>query len=173
MNQHYIQFFTATNLWWKKLLQPDKYKQIIIDSLKFLVENNRVKVYGFVIMPNHIHIVWKISENYKLEDVQRDFLKYTAQMIKFDLTENRPQVLSHFEVNLKDRKYQFWERNPLSIDLYAREVVYQKLRYIHANPIQEKWKLANIPEEYWFSSARFYGLGVDDFGFLTHYLEDC
>ena len=47
MNQHYIQFFTATNLWWKKLLQPDKYKQVIIDSLTFLVEKERVKVYGF------------------------------------------------------------------------------------------------------------------------------
>jgi putative transposase len=75
MNQHYIQFFTATNLWWKKLLQPDKYKQVIIDSLKFLVENERVKVYGFVIMrsaaqPNHIHIIWKINENHKLEDVR-------------------------------------------------------------------------------------------------------
>lgn len=173
MNHHYIQFFTATNLWWKKLLQPDKYKQIIIDSLKFLVEKERVKVYGFVIMPNHIHIIWKINENHKLEDVQRDFLKYTAQMIKFDLTENHPQVLPHFEVNLKDRKYQFWERNPLSIDLYSRKVVAQKLRYIHANPIQEKWELAMITEDYWFSSARFYELGIDDFGFLTHYLEDC
>jgi putative transposase len=127
MNQHFIQFFTATNLWWRKLLQPDKYKQIIIDSLKFLVEKERVKVYGFVIMPNHIHIIWKINENHKLEDVQRDFLKYTAQMIKFDLNENHPQVLPYFEVNLKDRKYQFWERNPLSVDLYSREVVYQKL----------------------------------------------
>ncbi len=92
MNQHYIQFFTATNLWWKKLLEPDKYKQVIIDSLKFLVENERVKVYGFVIMPNHIHLVWKIHENYKREDVQRDFLKYTAQVIKADLAENHPQV---------------------------------------------------------------------------------
>jgi putative transposase len=135
-------------------------------------------VYGFVIMrnaaqPNHIHIIWKINEKHKLEDVQRDFLKYTAQMIKFDLTENHPQVLPYFEVNLKDRKYHFWERNPLSVDLYSREVVYQKLSYIHANPLQEKWKLAKIPEEYWFSSARFYELGVDDFGFLTLYLEDC
>ena len=73
MTKNYLQFFTATNLWWKKLLQPDKYKQIIIDSLKFLVENKRVKVYGFVIMPNHIHIIWRIDENHKLEDVKRDF----------------------------------------------------------------------------------------------------
>ena len=173
MNHNCLQFFTATNLWWKKLLQPDKYKQIIIDSLKFLVENKRVKVYGFVIMPNHIHIVWKIDENHKLENVKRDFLKYTAQLIKFDLMENHPQVLPHFEVNLKDRKYQFWERNPLSIDLYSRKVVSQKLNYIHTNPLQEKWELAKTPEEYWFSSVRFYETGVDDFGFLTHYLEDC
>ena len=104
MQNHYIQFFTATNLWWKKLLKPDKYKQIIVDSLAFLVENNRVKVYGFVIMPNHIHVVWKVDENHKREDVQRDFLKFTAQQIKQDLEVNHPAVLPHFEVNLKDIK---------------------------------------------------------------------
>ena len=173
MHNHYIQFFTATNLWWKKLLKPDKYKQIIVDSLAFLVENNRVKVYGFVIMPNHIHVVWKINENHKREDVQRDFLKFTAQQIKQDLEVNHPAVLPHFEVNLKDRKYQFWERNPLSVDLYSRKVVHQKLVYIHNNPLQDKWQLVERPEDYWFSSYRFYEFGVDDFGFLTHYLEDC
>ena len=173
MQSHYIQFFTATNLWWKKLLKPDKYKQIIVDSLAFLVENNRVKVYGFVIMPNHIHVIWKINENFKREDVQRDFFKFTAQQIKKDLEENHPAVLPHFEVNLKDRKYQFWERNPLSVDLYSRKVVYQKLTYIHNNPLQEKWQLVERPEDYWFSSYRFYEFGMDDFCFLTHYLEDC
>jgi putative transposase len=38
------QFFTATILEWKKLLKPEKYKDIIISSLQFLVENNRVRV---------------------------------------------------------------------------------------------------------------------------------
>jgi putative transposase len=62
---HYIQFFTTTNLWWKKLLKPDKYKQVVIDSLAFLVKNNRIKVYGFVVMPNHIHLLWKINQQHK------------------------------------------------------------------------------------------------------------
>ena len=106
-------------------------------------------------MPNHIHIVWKIDENHKLENVKRDFLKYTAQMIKFDLIENHPQVLPHFEVNLRDREYQFWERNPLSIDLYSRKVVSQKLDYIHANPLQEKWKLVDTPENIGFHPLGF------------------
>ena len=45
----YPQFFTATNLEWKKLLKPDKYKDIVIDSLRFLVKEKRIILYGFVI----------------------------------------------------------------------------------------------------------------------------
>ena len=82
------QFFTATILEWKKLLAPDKYKDIIIDSLTFLVKNNRVFIYGFVIMPNHIHLIWQMKENINPSHVQRDFLKFTAQQIKFDLQKN-------------------------------------------------------------------------------------
>jgi REP element-mobilizing transposase RayT len=48
-------------------------------------------------MPNHIHLVWRINEKCLLEDVQRDFLKYTAQQIKFDLQKHHPQVLAYFE----------------------------------------------------------------------------
>ena len=172
MYQHDIQFFTATILWWKHLLKPDKYKQIIIDSMKFLVEHQRVKIYGFVLMWNHIHILWRINENYLLEDVQRDFLKFTAQKIKFDLQEHHPAVLAHFKVNLKDREYQFWERNPLSVNMLSRKMIEQKLEYIHLNPLQEKWNLATRPEEYEWSSAKYYEGGIDDFGFLTHYFDE-
>ena len=169
--QRHTCFFTATILEWKKLLKPDKYKSIIIDSLKFLVVNKRVKLYGFVIMPNHLHLLWKMEEPNKRENVQRDFLRFTAQQIKFDLQRNHPAVLEKFRVNLKDREYQFWERNPLSVYCFSTEVVEQKLDYIHRNPIQDKWKLASLPEEYPFSSARFYYNNQDEFGFLTHYLD--
>lgn len=125
--EEYVQFFTATILEWKHLLKPDKYKQIILDSLRFLVEQKRVKVYGFVIMINHIHIIWHIQAKHKRENVQRDFLKYTAQQIKSDLEKHHPKVLSVFLVNAKDRKYQIWERNPLSVDIWSREVLWQKL----------------------------------------------
>jgi putative transposase len=54
-----VVFFTATILDWKKLLQPEKYKKIIADSLAFLVKENRVKVYAFTIIDNHIHLIWQ------------------------------------------------------------------------------------------------------------------
>lgn len=38
-------------------------------------------------------------------------------MILKELRNNHSAVLSHFEVNLKDRKYQIWERCPLSVEL--------------------------------------------------------
>jgi hypothetical protein len=53
----YPQFLTATNLEWKKLLQQDKYKDIIVRSMRFLAKQNRVLIYGFVIMPNHLHLI--------------------------------------------------------------------------------------------------------------------
>lgn len=81
MNNH-IRFFTATILYWRQLLNNDKYKEIITDSFDFLVRNNRVWLYGFVIMPNHIHVLWRMQEGIQESDVRRDFLKYTAQLIK-------------------------------------------------------------------------------------------
>lgn len=169
--QQHIAFFTATILEWKHLLKPDKYKQIVINSLRYLVEQKRVKAYAFVIMPNHLHLLWKMEEPHKREDVQRDFLKYTAQQIKYDLVKHHPLVLERFRVDAKDRHYQLWERNPLSIYCYSVAVTEQKLDYIHHNPVQERWQLTSLPEDYLFSSARFYFKNKDDFGFLTHYLE--
>ena len=69
----YPQFFTATNLGWKKLLKPDKYKDIVINSLRFLVKENGIILYGFVIMDNHLHLIWQMQAAVKPADVQRDF----------------------------------------------------------------------------------------------------
>ena len=166
---HYAQFFTATILEWKHLLKPEKYKQLIAESLGFLVRERRVIVYGFVLMNNHIHLIWQIQASHEKEEVQRDFLKYTAQQIKADQEKHHPQVLPYFLVQASDRKYQIWERNPLSVDLWSREVLLQKLQYIHLNPVRAG--LCRLPEEYRWSSARFYQTGMDQFGWLTHFMD--
>ena len=64
------------------MLKEDKFKDVIVSSLKFLVDNKRVKVFSFVIMPNHLHLIWQIQPRHEREEVQRDFLKYTAQKIR-------------------------------------------------------------------------------------------
>jgi putative transposase len=171
MQLEHPQFYTATIKDWLHLLKPDKYKDIIIDSMKFMVGNKRVKIYGFVIMPNHIHIIWQILYPYKPSDVQRDFLKFIAQKILYDLKENHIQVLEKFISENKDRNHQIWKYNSLSIPLYSEKVLIQKLDYIHNNPIHEKWKLAIDITDYKYSSAKFYYKDRSDYPFLTHYLD--
>ena len=146
-------------------------KDIIIDSLEFLVKANRCVVFGLIIMPNHIHLIWRITNEHKREHVQRDFLKFTGQQIRFKLMDRNPSPLSRFEVNLKDRKYQLWQRNSLSVDIYSREVLEQKLDYIHANPVSGKWNLAPDFVQYKYSSASFYEDNTSEFKFLSHYME--
>ncbi|MCB0536767.1 MAG: transposase, partial [Bacteroidetes bacterium] len=55
-----IYFWTATINNWYQLLDNNELKEIILQSLKYLVDNELVKVYAFVIMPNHIHFVWQL-----------------------------------------------------------------------------------------------------------------
>ena len=165
----YPQFFTASIKGWYKLLEHDKYKDIIINSLRFLVEDKRIKLFAFIIMTDHIHLIWQMQPLIKPGDVQRDFLKYTAQQIKLDLQKNNPEALTHFEADVNDRTYQFWKRRSLSIELRTHKVYRQKLDYIHWNPV--KAGVCKLPEEYKYSSALFYETGNDNWGFLTHHMD--
>lgn len=167
----YISFFTATILEWKHLLKADSYKDIIISSMRFLVFDNRLKIYSFVIMPNHIHIIWKIAKDINNVDLQRDFLKYTAQQMKFKLTKEDPDRLKLFYVGAKDRKYQFWERNPLTSRLPSMELIMQKLNYIHQNPIRGKWNLCTEITDYKYSTAAMYYKNENVWDFVTHLNE--
>jgi REP element-mobilizing transposase RayT len=77
-----IYFWTATINNWHKLLLQDKYKDIVIESLQYLSDNNKVDVFAFVVMPNHIHLIWRTKELNRKETAQGSFLKYTAHAFK-------------------------------------------------------------------------------------------
>ncbi|MCD6063078.1 MAG: transposase [Flavipsychrobacter sp.] len=166
-HKYELDFFTATILQWKPLLADDRYKKIVMDSLKFLVENKRIYLCSFVIMNNHIHLIWHITHPHREQDVQRDFLRYTAQMMLKNMRAGKTDTIEQFRVDAKDRKYQIWERNALSVPLRTEAVVVQKLSYIHQNPVRAG--MCSDMIEYHHSTARFYETGVDDFGFITHY----
>ncbi|WP_223270927.1 hypothetical protein [Subsaximicrobium wynnwilliamsii] len=163
------QFFTATILDWKMLLRPDEYKLVIIESLKFLVDENRVIVYGYVIMDNHLHIIWKPTPLFSLKHTQLSLMKFTAQRFKRDLELNHPNVLQHFLVNSKDRDFQFWQRNALCVDLYSNRILEEKLQYIHRNPL--KAGMGSDGNFYRFSSEKFYRELGDEFEFLTDFRQ--
>ncbi|MBK8608516.1 MAG: transposase [Chitinophagaceae bacterium] len=161
------QFFTATIHKWNNLLKDDEYKDIIVDCLKFLVSDSRVEVNAFVIMSNHVHIIWQPLQHYTLTQIQTSFTTLTAKRIMKKLSETRPGILEEIKVNKYDRKHQVWKRESLSIELFTENVFMQKLDYIHENPVSAG--LVTNPEDYKYSSAKFYELGIDEFDFITHY----
>ena len=63
MEYNEVYFWTATISKWRNLLLEDDFKQIIINSLVYLSDSKKLAVYGFVIMPNHVHIIWEMLEN--------------------------------------------------------------------------------------------------------------
>ncbi|WP_245574472.1 transposase [Hugenholtzia roseola] len=167
-----VYFYTATILKWQPLLAQDKYKEIIIESLNYLSKKQKIAVYAFVLMPNHIHLIWEMLAKNGKEMPHASFMKYTAHQFLEDLRLHHQKVLPYFEVEGKaDRQHQFWERNSLPIVLYSPAVFEQKLQYIHHNPIAKKWALVEDYVDYRYSSAKFYELGIDEFGFLQDYRE--
>ena len=161
-----LYFWTATINQWQRLLWKGDYKNVIINSLKYLVEKGKIDVFAFVIMPNHIHFIWRIHEMNGKEAVQGSFLKYSAHEFKKLLKNDTDNNLSNYAVEARNKKYEFWQRDPLAIQLFTRDVAYQKLDYIHANPCTEYWKLATDPCMYFHSSAKFYMEGIKNFSFL-------
>src|SRR6267154_2926585 len=164
-----IEFFTATCLNWQHLLKPDERKQIIMDSLRFMVNDHRIWLYGFVIMPNHIHLMWSRQDAWVNKSTEQMFLKFTAQQIKFRILDSDPSELENYKSTQSDRQYHFWERRPYKSTMYNREVANQKIDYMHYNPV--KAGLCENPEDYQYSSAQFYELNKDDWGIITHFAE--
>jgi putative transposase len=162
-----IEFFTATCLNWQHLLAADGRKQIILDSLRFLVAEKRIWLYGYVVMPNHVHILWGKQDAWLDKNVQQQFTKFTAQQFKFSLID-KGEDLAKYKSTQSDREHQFWERRPYKATMYNRKVLEEKLGYIHFNPV--KAGLCLLPEDYYFSSAAYYLLNAPN-NILTYYMD--
>jgi putative transposase len=161
-----IYFWTATIHKWKHLLFDDYNKQLIIDYLNKLSSDGFVTVYAFVIMPNHIHLIWQQNKKNGKESPFGSFLKFTAHQLLKILKEKG--AAGEFAVQAANKSHEIWQRDSLAVEIYSRKVAEQKLNYIHANPIKGVWKLAESEIGYFYSSARFYETGIDDFGFLKN-----
>jgi putative transposase len=158
-------FWTATIHKWQKLMNDDRMKEIVIESLRHLSNNKLIDVFGFVIMPNHMHMIWRLLRMNGKEKPVSSFLKHTAHQFQKRLRIEKGDI-KVFKVDRSNKSYEFWQRDPVAFELNRRDTAAQKLDYIHANPLSRHWKLCEAPSEYRYSSAKFYETGEDGFGFL-------
>ncbi|MBI4828866.1 MAG: transposase [Nitrospinae bacterium] len=154
MRQMY--FITSTVNAWKSLFHRAEFAEIIIRSLSFMITNERIKLHGYVIMPNHLHLILTINEQYALSSYLRDFHKYTAYEIIKLFKESKCPDLALFEVKKNDRAYQIWQETHAPKTVQSYKFFRQKLEYIHNNPLSARWRLCERPERYPYSSAGDY-----------------
>jgi REP element-mobilizing transposase RayT len=135
-------------------------KRILVDSLNVARILGQIELYAFTIMPNHLHIIVGCRGDYTPPDVVREFKKATANLILRQYeAEGNQQALDFFAAAVQPgekQEHAVWQGEYQAKNVYSPAFLEQKLNYVHDNPTQPHWQLAESPELYPWSSARFY-----------------
>jgi REP element-mobilizing transposase RayT len=168
LDQHGLNFVTCTVVDWVDVFTRKTYKDIIINSLDYCQKEKGLRVYAYVIMSNHLHLIIEATRpETPLSDILRDFKKFTAKRILHEIEHGgyesrREWMLHRFAYRGHQapgkREHQFWQSDNHPIDLYTLPVIAQKIGYIHLNPVKEGWVAE--AEHYLYSSASNYAFGT-------------
>jgi len=161
-------FLTFTTVGWIDMFSRQRYRDIILDSLKFCQEHKGLLVGGYVIMTNHIHTIWTAPKE-NLSDIVRDFKTYTSKAITknmFEEPESRRDWLDYmfqFYANASNKhdQYKFWTNDNHPEIIITSEFLFTKLNYIHQNPVRAG--IVAAPEHFLYSSASNYSNGTGIF----------
>lgn len=143
-NQNAIHFITPTVVGWIDVLTRKEYKDVIIESLKYCIENKGLIVYSYVIMTNHLHIVCQAKEGFELSNIIRDFKKFTSKriiaLISNPIESRQIWLLKlfryHAKFNSSNTAYQLWKNDNHPVELFSNEWIGRRINYIHQNPVK-------------------------------------
>jgi putative transposase len=156
---------------WLPLLAVKGVYPLLLNSLNYCMDKYEAKLFGYVLMPNHIHLLLHFETGNSRCPFMRDFKKYTSTQIRKKVADSEPYLLDKLRYEDGKQKFKVWQDRFDEVYLESRYVLERKLNYIHKNPLQEHWRLAAKPFEYPYSSAQFYFMEVEDKIPITHYKE--
>ena len=167
-------FVTLTIVGWIDAFTRKELKAIIIESLKFCQESKGLVIFGWCLMPSHLHLICHTKDGIELSNILRDFKKFTSkEIVRFikDGTESRREWLLDFfsqacEHLKREQQYKVWQDGNQPKIIYTPSFFWEKLDYIHNNPVEEM--IVEKPEDYLYSSARNY---ADLIGLLEIIME--
>ena len=162
-----IYFITITCFKWLPLFNIAGSYDAVYKWFQYLKVNNHF-ITGYVIMPNHLHVLIAFSNTgNNINKIIGNGKRFMAYDIVAKLREKENEnILNQLAagVNPSDRKrgklHEVFEASFDIKECYSLEFIKQKLNYIHFNPCTGKWNLADIPESYVHSSVAFYGNGI-------------
>ena len=153
-------FMTCTVVEWLPVFTRPETVQLLLNCWQYQRQHAGLKLYGYVILENHLHFIAQATE---LDKCVASFKAYTARQIIDYLLQQRQEALLkrlHFAkvAHKRDREFQFWQEGVHAELVFSEAMMREKLEYIHANPVKRGY--VNLPEHWRYSSAANYaGLG--------------
>lgn len=175
---HQTYFCTFTCHKWLPLIEDADAYESVYRWFAHLKKDDCL-LFGYVIMPNHIHAMLHPTQNAKTLNrlvgegkrfMAYDIISKLKQLVRTDL-------LARLEVDVDVNERRKGKKHQVFIPSFDARVcdnersIEQRLEYLHANPIKGKWNLAADYLSYRHSSAAFYETGVDDRNVVTHYKD--
>ena len=112
-------------------------KQRILSALAFYRRRGRYRIFGFVVMSNHVHVLLQPDCGQHVGDILRDFKAWTSR-----------------QNTSKPRGAPLWERRYDDNEIHSTRELRHVLVYIHNNPVRAG--LAPTAESYPWSSVHNY-----------------
>jgi putative transposase len=170
-NERHAHFVTFTVIHWIDFFIREEYRKILVDSIAYCQKNKGLEVHAYCIMPSHVHMVISTNGTHTLTDITRDLKGHTSRCFRAILSDEKVNYESRKSwmfwmmqragiSNTSNKDFQFWQQDSHPIELYSDEVLYQKIDYIHMNPVVSGF--VDQPEYWLYSSARDYGGGVKE-----------
>lgn len=134
-----LHFITFSCFQREPLLDNDRLRTVFEEMLERLRQRHHFYVFGYVLMPEHVHLL--LSEPEKLS------LAFTIGALKTEVSKR-----SGLEGG------NFWQRRYYDFNVFTYQKFTEKLKYIHRNPV--KRGLVERPEEWQWSSYCHYLRGT-------------
>jgi len=143
-------------------------KQVILDCFQFVVNQSWIKIHGFVIMRDHLHLICSNNREDSIISTIKSIKIYTGKNICKILKERDPEYLDqYFMSSRSDRTYKFWKNKGGMLRVSDVKILLKKLDYIHENPTKGDYQIVEKPEDYFFSSSSSYKNKIAEFSFLS------
>ena len=149
-------FLTSTVVAWLPAFSQPDFVNIVLESWRFLQRERDIEILAWVIMENHIH--W-IAVGPKLGQRVGESKSFMALSILKAMKEKGYktllQELTYYKLRHKtDQEHQFWQEGSHPQVMESDDVLWQKIEYIHNNPLRRGY--VDDPVHWRYSSARAY-----------------
>ncbi len=135
-----LHFLTFSCYQRRPLLGTAQARDVFENVLERFRQRYRFYVAGYVVMPEHVHLL--------ITEPELGTLAAALMLIK--------RTVAH--QLLTSEAEHFWQRRYYDFNVWSERKRIEKLRYIHRNPVLRG--LVTSPDEWQWSSFRCYALGV-------------